>query len=74
MDVYFIVIECPKTGRATRTGCEIGDISAFKFMGLAPVDSACEHCTEVHTWTQKDAWIERRDASRVHIRGTSAPA
>jgi hypothetical protein len=73
VDVYFVVIECPNTGKATRTGVELPDISGFKFMGLSPVNSACEHCPEVHTWTQKDAWVERRDASRVHIRVAARP-
>ena len=70
MDVCFVVIQCPNTGKATRTGLELPDISGFTFMGLAPISSTCEHCPEAHTWTQKDAWIERRDASRVHVRAT----
>jgi hypothetical protein len=73
VNVYFVVIQCPNTGKATRTGCEIDDIAAFKFMGLLPVSSACEQCSEVHVWTQRDAWIERRNASRIHIRATSPP-
>jgi hypothetical protein len=68
MNAFFVVIECPNTGKATRTGCEIDDMGAFKFVGLLPVNSPCEHCAEERSWTQKDAWIERRDASRVHVR------
>jgi hypothetical protein len=71
VDVYFVVIQCPNTGKATRTGVELPDISAFKFIALAPVSSACDQCSEVHTWSQKDAWIERRDASRVHVRAAA---
>ena len=65
MDVYSIVIECENTGKATRTGCELSDISEFKFIGLQPQTAVCEHRHEIHTWTQQDAWIVRQIASRV---------
>ena len=72
MDVYYNVwIKCRTTGKATRTGCELDDIGSFKFTGLLPVTSACEHCHEAHTWTQKDAWIQRHRASRVHVRAAT---
>jgi hypothetical protein len=72
MDVYFVVIECPNTGKAVRTGIEIGEVDAFRFVGLIPQSCACPHCPERHTWTQRDAWIERQQASRVHIRAAIA--
>jgi hypothetical protein len=67
MDVYVVVIQCPNTGKATRTGHEIEDMDQFKYVGLLPETTACVHCNETHTWTSKDAWIERHNASRVHV-------
>jgi hypothetical protein len=69
MDVYFVVIQCPNTGKATRTGVEISDITSFKLVGLLPEECQCQHCHERHVWRQQDAWIERQQASRVHVRG-----
>lgn len=68
MDVYFVVIECPNTGKATRTGIELADISAFSFVGLLAQETKCQHCNDLHPWTQRDAWVERNQSSRVHIR------
>jgi hypothetical protein len=68
MDVYFVVIECPNTGKSTRTGIELSDMGAFSFVGLIPQRTSCQHCNEIHQWTQRDAWIERSQASRVHMR------
>lgn len=68
MDAYRIVIECPNTGKATRTGHEVADIRDFKFIGLLPEVVQCEHCNESHTWRQKDAWpVGRPNASRIRL-------
>jgi len=68
VDIYFVVVACPNTGRAARTGVELTDLSEFAFVGLLPASFACQHCHELHTWSNKDAWIERQQASRLHIR------
>jgi hypothetical protein len=73
-DVYYVVIECPNTGRATRTGIEVADIAAFHFVGLQPTPCQCQQCPDVHVWTHKDAWIERHQASRVHVRAAISKA
>jgi hypothetical protein len=67
MDVYCVMIECPNTGRATPTGHELSDLSQFKYLGLLPETTRCEHCHEPHNWTQRDAWITRQNASRVDV-------
>ena len=72
MDVYNVVIQCPNTGKATRTGCELDDIADFRFIGLQPQPSVCEHCHETHIWTRRDAWVERQNASGVHVRAAVA--
>ena len=72
MDVYHVVIACPNTGKATRTGLELEDIDAFKFVGLMPTSCDCQHCLERHAWVHRDAWIERRGGSRVHVRAAIA--
>ena len=74
MDVYYVVIECPNTGKASRTGRELGDVKDFRFIGLLPETCPCEHCHEAHTWSQKDAWIQRQDASRVRVRAATPVA
>lgn len=56
MDVLTIVFQCPNTGKATRTGHEVADVSQFKFIGLLPETVQCEHCPETQTWSQEDAW------------------
>ena len=56
------------TGRAARTGVELTDLAEFPFAGLLPASLACDHCHESHTWNQKHAWIERAQASRLHVR------
>lgn len=68
MDVYQVVIECPNTGKATRTGLELSDIATFAFVGLLPESCQCQHCHEAHVWSQKDAWVERHGGSRIHVR------
>ena len=68
VDIYFVVVACPNTGRAARTGVELTDLAEFPFTGLLPDSFACGHCHESHTWSQKDAWIERGQASRLHVR------
>jgi hypothetical protein len=68
MDIYYVVIKCPNTGRGTRTGLELSEFSAFEFVGLMPQTIDCQHCNARHTWTKKDAWMERHGASRVHVR------
>jgi hypothetical protein len=67
-DVYYVVIECPTTGKATRTGVELPDLDGFRFVGLTAQACRCEHCPETHTWSNRDAWPERHQASRVHVR------
>lgn len=68
VDIYYVVIACPNTGRAARTGVELTSIEQFAFAGLLPEQFACQHCYESHTWSHKDAWIERHQASRLHVR------
>lgn len=68
LDIYFVVIACPNTGRAARTGVELTDLSEFAFAGLMPQRFACQHCSETHSWSNKDAWIEKHEASRLHVR------
>lgn len=67
-DVYYVVIKCPVNGKATRTGVELPDLAGFRFVGLSPEACPCEQCGDTHVWTNKDAWPERRQASRVHVR------
>jgi hypothetical protein len=74
MEVFSIVVECPTTGRATRTGHEVADIAGFNFVGLLPETVQCEHCSESHTWSQKDAWpVARQNASRVRLPAAWTP-
>ena len=70
-DVYYVVIKCPVTGRATRTGVELPDLAGFRYVGLNPEPCPCQHCGESHVWTNKDAWPERHQASRVRVRAAS---
>lgn len=73
VDVYRIMIACPNTGLATPTGVEVDELAAFDFVGLMPQQASCAHCPEVHVWTRRQAWLERRNASRVRMRA-AAPA
>ena len=68
VDVYYVVIECPNTGRALRTGLELSELGAFDFVGLMPESLPCQHCSQTHVWTKRDAWVERRTASRIRVR------
>jgi hypothetical protein len=68
VDDYFVMIKCPNTGKGVRTGVELPDMASFQFVGLLPEEVACPHCPEIHTWSNKDAWMERHGASRVHVR------
>ena len=72
VDIYFVVVACPNTGRATRTGVELTDLAEFAFVGLLPESFDCQHCHESHTWSHKDAWIERHQGSRLHVRAAVA--
>lgn len=58
----------PVTGRGTRTGIEVPDIGSFDFRGLMPTTCLCQVCGHTHLWRHADAWLERQQASRVHIR------
>lgn len=73
MEVYAVVIACPNTGKSTRTGHDLSDIAQFKYVGLLPETVQCSHCNDAHTWSNQDAWIERKDASRVHIPAARKP-
>lgn len=72
MDIYYVVIECPNTGRATRTGLELSELAAFDFVALLPQTCTCQQCHETHTWSRKDAWLERHPASRLRVRAAVA--
>jgi hypothetical protein len=73
MDVYAAVIECPNTGKATRTGHDLSDLAQFIYLGLLPETVYCSHCGDAHTWTNRDAWLQRQDACRVHIPAARRP-
>lgn len=68
MDIYYVVIECANTGRATRTGLELPDLSAFDFVGLMPTALLCSHCNQTHVWSRRDAWLERHAGTRIRVR------
>jgi hypothetical protein len=64
-DVWVVMIECPLTDRGTPTGDELTDLAQFQFVGHVRQTAICVHCREAHTWTRRDAWIERHTRPRV---------
>lgn len=57
MDIYHVVIQCPETGKAVRTGVELTNVTAFGAVAPRPRACACEHCGSWHVWSQHDAWL-----------------
>ena len=60
MSAYYVVIECPDTGKALRTGVELDDLAAFDLPSFVAKPCLCPHCGKWHVWTRGDAWLEGR--------------
>jgi hypothetical protein len=73
MDLYTVVFACPNTGKATPTGHEISDLAAFTFIGLARESCRCQHCHEFHVWHHDQAWLTRREGSRIRLPALQPP-
>lgn len=58
MNIYHVLIQCPETGMAVRTGVELTDIAAFQAVAVRPRACACEHCGSWHVWSRHDAWLD----------------
>lgn len=58
-DAYFVVIACPKTGKAVRTGLWLRALAAFEVVEIAEASVQCPHCAGRHEWGKGDAWLER---------------
>lgn len=58
MSKYHLVVECPETGRAVRTGWVIDALGAFDTLPSVPQALRCPHCGREHLWSKLDAWLE----------------
>jgi hypothetical protein len=57
-DAYYVVIACPETGKAVRTGLWLRGLAAFEATEIAGAPVQCPHCAQRHQWSKADAWLE----------------
>ena len=61
MQMGAVLIKCPKTGKAIRTGIDLPK-QAFEHSTFTNNATSCPECGRSHTWSKKDAWVEDKGA------------
>jgi hypothetical protein len=53
------MIRCPKTGFLVNTGVSVGSQADYDNNNWENCKAGCPHCGQNHTWSKKDAFLEK---------------